>query len=82
VSIIALFSWDILKPVLVAAALSWDSSEYLIDRYLQQFSSRIELSSSMYLVMALAVFLMVGITTALQVARTANTSPVAALRYE
>ncbi len=80
--IVALLSWDFLKPVLAACILAWVTGYFAIDTYLQQFSSRAEISPALYAVVTAGILLLAMLTVATQCYRAANTDPVKSLRYE
>jgi putative ABC transport system permease protein len=80
--IIRLLTWDFLKPVLVACALASVGGYFAIDFYLQQFSSRTEISPLLYIIVILGTLLVAALTVATQCYRAANADPVKSLRYE
>jgi putative ABC transport system permease protein len=82
ISIIALIAWDLLKPVVIAGLIAWDPSDYMINSYYSQFASRIEIPLVLYPAMTLAVLLLVGLSSAVQVLGIASRPPVLALRHE
>ncbi|MEE8371164.1 MAG: ABC transporter permease [Sphingomonadales bacterium] len=80
--IISMFTWQYLKPVLIANIPAWAIAWYLLSDWLEKYSQRIELGPGLYLmgggVIATITLLMV-ITL---VTRSALTPPAHALRYE
>lgn len=80
--IVSLLTWDFLKPVLVACALSCVVGYFAIAGYLLVFSSRAEISPLLYLVVTLGTILVAMLTVAAQCYRAANADPVKSLRYE
>jgi putative ABC transport system permease protein len=80
--IIRLLTWDFLKPVLVACVLASVGASYAILYYLQQFSSRTEVSWLLYVAVACGTLLIAALTVATQCYRAANADPVKSLSYE
>ncbi len=81
-TIIGLLTWDFVKPVLVACALACGLGYYAITIYFQQFSSQVEISPLLYLLVIIGTILVAIVTVAMQCYRTANADPVDSLRYE
>ncbi len=81
-SIVALLTWEFIKPVLVSCFISWGISYIVIDYFLSQFSS----SASVGLINYLAIFsgtIIVAIgTVATQCLKSANSNPIESLRFE
>ncbi len=80
--VISLLTWDFLKPVLLACALACVGGYFAIGWYMQQFSSRIEVTPLLYMLvttatMLVAVLIIIGLSY-----RAASAHPVEALRYE
>ncbi len=80
--IVYLLTWDFLKPVLLACALASVVGYFAVDRYFEQFSSRISIPVWVYVVVTLGTVLVAILTVALQCYRAANADPVKSLRYE
>ncbi|MES2627064.1 MAG: FtsX-like permease family protein [Pseudomonadota bacterium] len=80
--IIRLLTWDFLKPVLIACMMASIGGYFAIEYYLQQFSSRTEVSSLLYLAVTVGTLLISALTVATQCYRAANADPVKSLRYE
>lgn len=81
-TVIGLLTWDFVKPVLVACALACGLGYYAITIYFQQFSSQVEISPLVYLLVIIGTALVAVMTVATQCYRTANSDPVESLRYE
>lgn len=81
-SIISLLAWDFVKPVLVACVLAWGIGWYAISIYFAQFSSRVDISLVLYLIVTLGTILVAILTVASQCFKTAKGDPVISLRYE
>ncbi|MES2605687.1 MAG: FtsX-like permease family protein [Pseudomonadota bacterium] len=80
--VISLLTWDFLKPVLLACALACIGGYFVIGRYMQQFSSRVEVTPFLYALVTIgtlliAVLIVVGLSY-----RAASAHPVQSLRYE
>lgn len=80
--IVALLTWDFLKPVLVACALAMVAGYFAIDSYFQQFSSRVSITPPLYLAVVLLTVAVAILTVAFRCHRAANADPVKSLRYE
>ncbi|MES2627063.1 MAG: FtsX-like permease family protein [Pseudomonadota bacterium] len=80
--IIRLLTWDFLKPVLVACVMASIGGYFAIEYYLQQFSSRTEVSLFLYFAVTVGTLLVAALTVATQCYRAANADPARSLRYE
>ncbi len=80
--IIALLTWDFVKPVLIAGLISWGIGYFAITVYFEQFSSRVDISPLVYIGVLLGTVLVAVVTVASQSFRAANADPVKSLRYE
>ena len=80
--IVRLMTWDLTKPVLWANCIAWPAAYLALDRWLDTFSMRIELSVFTFLVAGAATLLVAWGVVAIHVVRTAQTHPSQALRYE
>jgi putative ABC transport system permease protein len=80
--IVYLLTWDFLKPVLLACALASVVGYFAVDRYFEQFSSRITVPIWVYLAVSAGTVLVAIVTVAFQCFRAANADPVKSLRYE
>lgn len=81
-TIVRLLTWDFLKPVLVACALAGIAGYYVVDKYLEQFSSRASVPVWVYVAVVLATVFVAIATVTFQCFRAANADPVKSLRYE
>jgi putative ABC transport system permease protein len=81
-TIVHLLTWDFLKPVLVACVLASIAGYFAVDRYVEQFSSRIAIPPWIFVAVTVATLLVAIITVAFQCFRAANSDPVKSLRYE
>jgi putative ABC transport system permease protein len=80
-AIARLMLWDLIRPLLWATVLAWPVAFYFLDRWLQGFAYRIDLSPWMFLG-ASAIGLTLAVLTVLpQVMRVCRGRAVDALRY-
>ena len=80
-AIARLMLWDLIRPLLWATVLAWPVAFYFLDRWLQSFAYRIDLSPWMF-VGASAIGLALAMLTVLpQVLRVCRGRAVDALRY-
>jgi putative ABC transport system permease protein len=80
--VISLLTWDFLKPVLLACGLACVGGYLAIGWYMQQFTSRVEITPLLYVLVTastllVAVLIIIGLSC-----RAASAHPVASLRYE
>ena len=75
-------TWDLTKPVLWANCTAWPVAYLALDRWLDTFSMRTELSVFTFFVAGAATLLVAWGVVAVHVIRTAQTHPSQALRYE
>jgi putative ABC transport system permease protein len=80
--IIALLSKDFVRLVAVAFVLAAPLAYFAMNRWLETFAYRIELSWEIWLVAGLLAVLVAMVTVGLQAARAAVADPVKSLRYE
>ena len=81
-NVVALLSKDFVKLVLLANVIAWPVAWYAMNRWLQNFAYRIEISWWVFALaggLALAIALL---TVSTQAVRAALANPVEALRYE
>ena len=81
-SIINLLTWDFLKPVLIACAISWGVGYYVVNQYFQQFSSQVSISIFLFALVTVGTVLLAGLTVAFQCYKSAVSDPIKSLRYE
>ena len=80
--IVRLLTWDFLKPVIFACLLASAAAYLVIARYLEQFSSRAEVSFWLYAIVVAGTMLVASLTVATECYRAASADPVKSLRYE
>jgi putative ABC transport system permease protein len=81
-SVLALISKDFLKLVMVANLIAWPLAWYAMNRWLQNFAYRVDMSWWVFALaggLALAIAL---VTVSTQAIRAALANPVNSLRYE
>ena len=79
--LVGLLSKDFLKLVLVATALAWPVAYVVMQRWLQDFSYRVEISWWILLIAGLAVLLVALLTVGYQAVKAALFDPVQTLRH-
>jgi len=82
ISIIKLLTWDFFNPVWIACVIASVIGFFAIQRYLQQFSSQVEISTLLYVGVTLGTIIVAGLSVSSQSYRCANTDPNLSLRYE
>ena len=80
--LVFLLSREVMTHIIVAAAISWPLIYILMNRWLQSFPYRINLSLLTFLSTFLLVFVIGVITVSFQAVRAALADPVKSLRYE
>ena len=80
--IVNLFSWQFLKPVLLANILAWPVAWYFISEWLEVFVYRVDLGLALFIIPGLAALMIAWATVATQAWLVARKNPVHALRYE
>jgi putative ABC transport system permease protein len=73
---------DILKWVLVSFVIACPIAWYIMNRWLQDFAFRTNISWWIYALAGLAAIVIALLTITWQTCRAASTNPVNALRYE
>ena len=81
-NIIALFSKDYIKLIVLANLIAWPLAWYAGHKWLQNFAYRIEISAWMFFFVMLLTFALVLIMIGLQAIKAATANPVESLRYE
>jgi ABC-type lipoprotein release transport system permease subunit len=81
-SIMMLLSKDFLGLVLIAFILSGPVAYYITDKWLQDFSYRMDISAWLFIVSGLASVLTALMTISFRTVRAAKSDPVKSLRYE
>jgi len=74
--------WDFSKPVLIANAVAWPLTAYLMSGWLTNFNYRIDLEPTPFLAAAAAALAVAGLTVIGHAVRVASANPVHALRHE
>ena len=77
-----ILSWDFAKPVLLANIVAWPLAWYTMNKWLQNFSFRIDPAWWIFPAAALVTLLLALITVNIQTIRVASVNPVDSLRYE
>jgi ABC-type antimicrobial peptide transport system permease subunit len=80
--IVGLISADFLKLVILANVIACPIAAYGMNRWLQEFAYRTDVSPWIFAVTALATVVLAFFTVALQAFRAALANPVESLRYE
>ena len=79
---VRLFTWQYLKPVLIANVPAWAAAYYFLSNWLSKYPSRIDIGVDLYLWGSGAIIAVTLILVALIVTRVADTPPAHALKYE
>jgi len=82
VGIMALLSKEYAKWVLVANAIAWPVSYFLMKSWLQDYHYRIDLGLPVFLLAAAVSVTIAQLTVSFQALKAARTDPVRSLRYE
>ena len=80
--ITTLLSKEFIKLVLLANILSWPVAWFAMNKWLQNFAYRIDLTIWPFLLSGLMALLIALLTVSWQAIRAATANPVEALRYE
>lgn len=81
-SIVRLFAWRFVRWVFIGNVIAWPVAGYIMQRWLQQFPNRIDLSLWIYIAALLLSLLIALLTVTYHTLRSASTNPACALRYE
>jgi putative ABC transport system permease protein len=81
-SIVGLLSKDFLKLVLLANVIAWPLAWWAMDRWLQDFAYRIDMSTWVFLFAGVIALLIALFTISFQSIRAARANPVQSLRAE
>lgn len=81
-SIVILFSQDFIRWIIIANMLSWPAAYFIMNRWLQNFAYRIDITIWPFLLAGSAALLISFLTIGWQTIRAATANPVEALRYE
>ncbi|MCP4727727.1 MAG: FtsX-like permease family protein [bacterium] len=80
--LIALLSGESIKQVLVANVVAWPAVWFAMNKWLENYAYRIDISISIFIYAASLIVLLVFITISYQVIQAARANPVDSLRYE
>ena len=80
--IVALLSTEFCKWILLSNLIAWPIAWYAMNKWLQNFAYRIELTIWPFLLAGLAALFIALLTVSWQAIRAATANPVEALRYE
>jgi putative ABC transport system permease protein len=81
-SIVFLLGKDFSLLVLIANIVAWPIGYYVMHRWLQDFAYRIDIGWWIFILAAVAVFVITLLTISYQSFKAANTNPADTLRYE
>ncbi|MEO0330076.1 MAG: ABC transporter permease [Bacteroidota bacterium] len=81
-SIVTLLSWNFVKLVLLASALALPIAYWIIQRWLENYASKIEITGWLLLLPIGIVLLIAVLTISFQTIRAALANPTDSLRYE
>lgn len=79
---IRLFTWQYMKPVIIANIPAWAAAYYFLNDWLQKYPQRVELSAEYYLMGGGVILTITMILIAALVVRVASIPPAQALKYE
>lgn len=77
-----LLSKELIALVLIGNIIAWPLAYYFMQKWLQTFAYRIDLSPLVFIFAGLAAFVIAAATTGVQAVRAATANPVESLRYE
>ena len=80
--IVALLSKDFIRLVLLANLIALPLAYFLINKWLQSFAYRVELSVWIFILSGLAVLVVALLTVSFQTVKAATANPVDSIRYE
>jgi putative ABC transport system permease protein len=80
--IVVLLSKEFTKWVLIANAIAWPIAYYSLNRWLQSFAYRTNITAMAFLLAAIFSFLIALLTVSYQALKAATANPVKSLRYE
>ncbi len=80
--IVVLLGREFLKWVLLANIIAWPVAYYFMDRWLQNFAYRTDVSIWIFLLSGVLAFIIAMLTVSYQSIKAANANPVDSLRYE
>jgi len=80
--LIRLLSKDLILSVLLGNMIAWPIAWYAVNKWLQEFTYRININWSVFVVSTIAALLIAGLTIAYHCLKTANANPVKSLSTE
>ena len=80
--IILLLSKEFIRWVVLANIIAWPVAYFAMNRWLQNFAYRIDLSVLLFLFAAVVALIISGLTVSVQSVKAAAANPVEALKYE
>ena len=80
--IVLLLSKDLTLLVLIANVIAWPLGYYVVNRWLQNFAYRINISFGIFIFGAIIVLMITLITISFQSLKSATSNPVDVIRYE
>ena len=80
--IVRLFAGEFSRLVLLANLIAWPAAYFLMQRWLENFAYRIDLSFAVFLGSALLALVVALVTVGTITARAARANPIRSLRYE
>ena len=81
-NIMILLSREFMKVVIISNLIAWPIAYYTMERWLQNFAYRIDLSFDIFLIGGFVALIIASVTVGYQTFKAATTNPVDALRYE
>ena len=81
-NIVALFSWEFSKLVIVANVIAWPAVWWIMRDWLASFAYRADLEVTVFLLASVIALVLAGITTSVRTFSAANLNPAHALRRE
>jgi putative ABC transport system permease protein len=80
--IVRLFTGELSKLVLLSNVIAWPAAYFLMQRWLENFAYRIDMSFAVFVGSALLALVVALLTVGTIAARAASLNPVHSLRYE
>ncbi len=80
--IFMLLTWEFTKWIIVASIIAWPIAYYFINKWLQNFAYRIDLSLWIFILSGLVTLCIALLAISYQSIRAALTNPINSLRYE
>jgi putative ABC transport system permease protein len=81
-NLISLLSKDLLALVLLGNLIAWPIAWYAVNKWLQEFTYRIDIGWPVFIMSAIVTIIIAALTIAYHCLKTANTNPVKSLRTE